>query len=202
MQCAVEGHIQGISEAGVRGIVHKSPDVLAFASSPAVRSLVETVLGKGARLIRSIIFNKTPKANWLVAWHQDLSIAVEGKVELPGFSAWSNKAGVCHVQPPLIILESMITFRVHLDDAGTDNGALVVSPGTHKLGRIPASEVSKVAAGRQEHVCSVNTGDALLFRPLLAHCSKKAVAPSSRRIIHLEFCAAELPPPLEWATAA
>ena len=199
---AVDSHIQGISKAGVRGIVHKSPEVSEFARSSGITGLVETVLGRNARLVRSIIFNKTPDANWLVTWHQDLTIPVEAKAELPGFRGWSTKAGVCHVQPPVDILESMITFRVHLDDTGAENGALVVAPGTHKLGRISAKEVSKVATERQERICSVQAGDALLFRPLLAHCSKKAVRPGSRRIIHLEFCAADLPPPLRWAMAA
>ena len=202
LRSAIEEHIQGISEAGVRGIAQKSPVVQAYANSFAVRNLVEGVLGANARLVRSVLFNKTPEANWLVTWHQDLSIAVRERADFPGFRGWSTKDGICHVQPPIEVLENMVTFRVHLDDAGPENGALVVSPGTHKLGRIPASEVAKATKEHEAHICSVSAGDALLFKPLLAHCSKKSANPSARRILHFEFCAVELPLPLQWATAA
>lgn len=202
LQNAIEEHIQGISGAGVRGIANKAAVVQEFANSSAVRGVIENALGKNAQLVRSVVFNKTAKVNWLVTWHQDLSIAVQSRVNLPGFSGWSIKAGVCHVQPPVKVLESMVTFRMHLDDASSENGALVVAPGTHKLGRIPANEVGTIAGQQREHVCSVSAGDALLFKPLLAHCSRKSASPSARRIIHLEFCAESLPPPLQWATAA
>jgi hypothetical protein len=47
-------------------------------------------------------------------------------------------------------------------------------------------------------VCTVPRGDALLMRPLLLHASSACVAPKSRRVIHLEFAADELPQGLEW----
>ena len=37
------------------------------------------------------------------------------------------------------------------------------------------------------------------MRPLLVHASSPATVPSRRRVVHLEFAAAELPSPLEWA---
>ena len=48
-------------------------------------------------------------------WHQDLSIAVKERHEVAGFGPWSVKEGV-PVQPPVEILESMLTLRLHLDD--------------------------------------------------------------------------------------
>jgi hypothetical protein len=44
-----------------------------------------------------LYFNKTERANWGVPWHQDKTIAVREKIELPGFTAWSVKQGVIHV---------------------------------------------------------------------------------------------------------
>lgn len=144
--------------------------------------------------VRGLLFDKTPESNWKVPWHQDLSIAVAARVEAPGFGPWSVKDGVVHVQPPVEVLETMITLRLHLDDCGPDNGPLRVLPGTHALGKVaaPPENVSEV-------VCCLPAGGALLMRPLLLHASSPAVAPGRRRVIHLEFASGALPGGLEWA---
>jgi len=36
--------------------------------------------------------------------------------------------------------------------------------------------------------------------PLILHASSKAVSPSHRRVIHIEYAGAELPGGLEWHT--
>ncbi len=94
------------------------------------------VAGADCRLVRGLFFDKTPGANWPVAWHQDLTLAVAERREIAGWSNWSVKAGVPHVQPPVDILERMVTLRLQLDDCGADNGPLRVLPGSHCLGRI------------------------------------------------------------------
>ena len=196
---AIEPLVATNAAAGVRGLAHKVPAVAELARSACVRALVEPVLGAEARLVRSILFNKDEAANWHVAWHQDLAIAVQSKADVEGFISWSTKEGVLHVQPPVEILESMLTVRLHLDDADESNGALWVSPGSHRLGRMPAAEAAGVAARQGEHLCKVQAGDALLFRPLILHASRKANSTRSRRVIHLEFAGLSLPPPLSWA---
>jgi len=72
------------SRAGVRGLAAKVPSIGALAQSAAVRSLVNLVLGRDAQLVRSILFDKSDEANWQVAWHQDLAIAVAEKSEAEG----------------------------------------------------------------------------------------------------------------------
>jgi len=49
-------------------------------------------------VVQAILFDKTPDANWKVAWHQDLTIPVEARIETAGFGPWSGKDGVPHVQ--------------------------------------------------------------------------------------------------------
>ena len=73
------------SPAGVRSLAAKVRGVGTLAQSAAVRSLVAPILGSGAQLVRSILFNKSEEANWQVAWHQDLSIAVAEKAEWKDF---------------------------------------------------------------------------------------------------------------------
>ncbi|MCG9895681.1 MAG: phytanoyl-CoA dioxygenase family protein, partial [Fimbriimonadaceae bacterium] len=41
-------------------------------------------------------------------------------------------------------------------------------------------------------------GDVLWMRPLVFHASGRAATGSHRRVIHLEYSAAELPPGIEW----
>ena len=77
------------SPAGIRGLVSKVPNVRVLSESKAVRALIEPVLGAGARLIRSVLFNKSQETNWQVAWHQDLAIAVQCQTEVTGFVSWS-----------------------------------------------------------------------------------------------------------------
>jgi ectoine hydroxylase-related dioxygenase (phytanoyl-CoA dioxygenase family) len=190
------------SPAGVRGLAAKVHSVGALAQSAAVRSLVDSVLGAYAQLVRSILFNKSDEANWQVAWHQDLAIAVSEKVEVEGYSSWSVKDGVPHVQPPEEILEQMLTVRLHLDPADETNGALWVSPGSHRLGRLRAADAAGVAERNGKHLCRVGAGDALLLRPLILHASRKTISSVPRRVIHLEFAGASLPSSLAWAEAA
>jgi ectoine hydroxylase-related dioxygenase (phytanoyl-CoA dioxygenase family) len=168
-----------------------------------VSSLVAPVLGPGARLVRSILFSKGEAANWQVAWHQDLAIAVTEKAEVAGYSSWSIKEGVVHVQPPVQILERMLSVRLHLDPADETNGGLWVSPGSHRFGRLSASKAAVAAERNGKHLCAVRAGDALLLRPLILHASRKATSVMPRRVIHLEFAPAGLlPKPLAWAEAA
>lgn len=194
----VEPMFQDYSSAGIRNIVHKQPLIQTLSESPRIMALVNLVLGADTKLVRSILFNKDSNLNWTVNWHEDLSIAVRQKAEISGFCGWSEKDGTLHVQPPTSILEKMLTIRIHLDNTDESNGVLRVSPGSHQLGRIPAHQTATVARQRGETACNVVAGDALLFRPLLLHCSHKTRSYRPRRIIHLEYSSAQLPNPLQW----
>lgn len=188
----------GDAAHGVRGLLDRSERCRALATQPALLDLARAVLGSNARAVKGIYFDKNAAANWLVPWHQDLTISVRERREAPGFGPWSVKDGLPHVQPPAEIMENMIALRVHLDDAGPDNGALRVLPGTHRQGRIPAAEIPRLAREITPVVCAAARGDVLLMRPLLLHSSPVSAAPRHRRVIHLEYTAEDLPGGLEW----
>jgi ectoine hydroxylase-related dioxygenase (phytanoyl-CoA dioxygenase family) len=198
----IDARLPDVPSAGIRGLAQKVEGVQAIARSPAVQALVASGLGPNSRLVRSIYFNKNASTNWQVAWHQDLAIAVREKSELDGFSSWSSKDGVTHVQPPIQILDRMLTIRLHLDPTTESNGALWVAPGSHRLGRIRASDAASAAERLGKHLCSLDAGDALLFKPLLLHASRKVTSTQRRRVIHLEFADIALPAPLQWSGAA
>jgi hypothetical protein len=183
---------------GIRNLLDRAPAVLALCESPAIRNLVEPILGKNAFAARGILFDKTPSANWKVPWHQDLTIAVQERMEVAGFGPWTAKDGVQHVQPPCEILESMLAIRIHLDDCDEDNGPLRVIPGSHRHGRLPAERIQWFRETQPSVACAVARGGALLMRPLLLHASSSAQSPRHRRVLHIEFAASPLPGGLRW----
>jgi ectoine hydroxylase-related dioxygenase (phytanoyl-CoA dioxygenase family) len=187
---------------GRRNLMQCVPTVAALAVSSKLLGVLEEMLGEECFPVRSIFFDKTPEANWLVPWHQDLSVAVKERAEIPGYGPWSTKQGVSHVQPPTEILEAMVTIRLHLDDCDESNGALRVIPGSHRLGRLNSAHIAKVRSQKKEVVCAVRAGDAFLMRPLLLHASSQAIAPTHRRVIHLEYASCSLPEGLAWAETA
>ncbi|MCU0239119.1 MAG: phytanoyl-CoA dioxygenase family protein [Pyrinomonadaceae bacterium] len=183
---------------GVRKLLKISPKVREFSESVIVRKIVEKYLGKDAKVIRAIYFDKTPKANWKVPWHQDLTISVRQRKETKDFTAWSLKDKVHHVQPPIEILERMLTLRFHLDDADETNGALKILPKTHKFGRLNATKISELKSNNTATLCKVKKGDCLLMKPLVLHSSSAGLSPKNRRVIHLEFSADVLPNSLQF----
>jgi hypothetical protein len=185
--------------AGVRNLLRELPAVAEVAASEPVRHLIEAVLGPAAFPVRALWFDKTAEANWKVPWHQDLAIAVAERREVPGFTGWSMKDGVPHVHPPAETLEGMFTVRLHLDACGPENGPLRVLPGSHRGGRLEAVDIAHWREHNAAVECVVPRGGALLLRPLLLHASSAALRPGHRRVLHLEFAAAELPGGLRWA---
>jgi len=198
---AVESAKDGSSIAGrggVRNLLDRVSKVREFAESSRIRKLVESILGEHAFAARGILFDKTPEANWKVPWHQDLTIAVQRKVELAGFGPWTVKDGVQHVQPPTEILEAMLAVRIHLDECSEENGPIRVIPGSHSKGRLSAEQIRSMQEATSSVSCPVGQGGALLMRPLLLHASSTATSPNHRRVIHLEFASCCLPSGLRW----
>ncbi|MBV9109700.1 MAG: phytanoyl-CoA dioxygenase family protein [Gemmatimonadetes bacterium] len=193
-----EGVRRRESVYAVRNLLEEVPAVRDLARSPIVRALVQAVLGPDAFAVRGLLFDKTPDANWKVTWHQDLSIAVREQKDVPGFGAWSEKAGVMHVQPPPSVLERMVTVRVHLDRCGPNNGPVNVIPGSHRGGRLMPVQVQAWRSTKAPVATCTNAGGILLMRPLLLHASSAATEPAHRRVVHLEFAADPLPCGLEW----
>ncbi len=184
-------------QAGIRNILELLPSVQQLAESKEIRDLVEPILGNPARVVRGIFFDKQPAANWKVPWHQDVTIAVKDRLDLPDYQPWSLKGGIHHVQPPVAILEQMLTVRIHLDRTDESNGALKVIPGSHYHGKLSGDAIDIWKQTPQIH-CTCEPGGILLMRPLLLHASSVAIEPSHRRVIHLDYAGCHLAEGLEW----
>jgi ectoine hydroxylase-related dioxygenase (phytanoyl-CoA dioxygenase family) len=184
--------------AGIRNLLELVPSVEKLSQSPEICDLVVPILGDSARVVRGILFDKQPSANWKVPWHQDRTIAVKCRVEVPDYHPWSVKAGIVHVQPPIAILDRMLTVRIHLDLTDESNGALKVIPGSHCHGKLTDVEIDRWKQTVPGISCNLAPGGILLMRPLLLHASSAAIVPSHRRIIHLDYASCQLPSGLEW----
>lgn len=182
----------GARRGGLRNLLARVPSASALVADPAVVALADAVLGADWCVARAILFDKTPRSNWKVPWHQDRAIAVRERVEVDGFGPWSVKEGVPHVQPPPRVLERMLTVRVHLDACGPANGPLRVLPGTHRDGVLDAEGIAAARARVEVVDCVAPRGGIVAFRPLLLHASSSSVAPGHRRVAHVELAPAGL----------
>ncbi|MBS1661127.1 MAG: phytanoyl-CoA dioxygenase family protein [Bacteroidetes bacterium] len=178
----------------IRRFLHEIPGMAELLFTPALMAIVRAYAGGEQFLVKSIYFDKPEGSNWFVAWHQDLTISVDRRLEHPGFENWTVKQGQFAVQPPVNVLESILTVRIHLDDADEGNGALRVVSGSHRDGVVRAD-----TRGEGERVCCVGAGGVMLMKPLLLHASGRVSDSRQRRVIHLEFCDRELPEGLGWA---
>jgi ectoine hydroxylase-related dioxygenase (phytanoyl-CoA dioxygenase family) len=183
---------------GVRNLLNIAPVIKEFAVSDTVRKLVEPITGEKARIVRAIFFDKTPEANWKVPFHQDLTITVREQKDVEGFTSWTRKADIFHVQPPASVLENIVSLRVHLDDTDESNGALRVVAGSHRFGRLSATEIQRKKVEDEIVTCRVKKGAAMLMRPLLLHASSAATNALHRRVLHFEYSSVKLPEGLEW----
>lgn len=190
---------QKLSTAGIRQLEKKFSSIQSIAQHNKILSIAERALGNRVSLVRGLFFDKTPEKNWLVRWHQDKTVSVNCKFSLQGWRAWSLKEGVYHAQPPLEVLEKMVTLRIHIDHCNLDSGCLKIVPASHRNGILQNCQVKELVASSTVVDCEVNAGDILVMRPHLLHSSAKALKPSHRRVVHLEFSSYDLPANISWA---
>lgn len=186
----------------IRNLLHLSPVIRELAHSTRVRSIVEEILQDGILAVRATLFDKTAGANWLVPWHQDLTVCVDERLDVPGYGPWTMKAGVWNVQPPASILERMLSLRIHLDDCEESNGALRVLAGTHRVGRLNAAGIAEQRRTAAAVSCVVGAGGVVLMRPLLIHASSAASKATHRRVIHVDYASCSLDGGLRWALSS
>jgi Phytanoyl-CoA dioxygenase (PhyH) len=186
-----------VASAGRRGLL-ALPAVAELARSTKLLAFVRPHLHSEPFPVRALYFDKSSDTNWLVPWHQDLTLALRARADVTGFGPWSMKDGVPHVQAPVALLQQMLTVRLHLDDADGSNGALRVLPGSHRLGRLSADCIQRLRGEHSDFLCIVSAGDAVLMRPLLLHASGRSASKHHRRVLHIEYAAFTLPDELHW----
>jgi hypothetical protein len=179
----------------VRGIAALRP---YLAPTGPVGAVASAALGDACQPVRAILFDKTAATNWALPWHQDRTIVVTGRIDVPGFGPWTVKHGLLHVAPPIDVLAGMVTLRVHLDAVPETNAPLLIAPGSHRFGRIAEDDVPDVVRRCGIVACLADAGDIWLYATPILHASKAAVVPARRRVLQVDFAVGALPGGLTW----
>lgn len=191
-------HDTGRPKPGVRRVLHRQPAMIAVLKETPISTLAHDLCGGEARIVRSILFDKTPETNWLVPWHQDATIALKQRADVPGFGLWSVKDGEHHCTPPRELLDQLVVIRIHLDPCGPENGPLRVVSGSQRDGLVDSATVNRLVEQGPVAECCTALGGVVVMRPHTVHSSSKASQPTRRRVLHLEWTAVQLPPGLAW----
>jgi ectoine hydroxylase-related dioxygenase (phytanoyl-CoA dioxygenase family) len=176
------------TRAGARSVL-QVPAVRELATHPALVQLAMTFVGAKPVPFRVTLFDKSPGANWLVAWHQDTALPILQRVDDLSWGPWSIKGGVLHAIAPAAALETIVALRVHLDNSTHDNGPLRVLPGTHACGLLTHADIQQLADAITPVDCLSCAGGVVAMRPLLVHASSKAKDAQPRRVLHIEYAA-------------
>ena len=188
-----------LKKYGVRNLEKRFSSIAMLVRDNELVSMAKNLLGGDVSLVRALFFDKTPEKNWFVTWHQDKTVTLNKQTDLEGWGPRSIKDGVYHVQPPVAVLNRMITFRLHLDSSDEENGCLKVIPGTHRYGILKQTEIDELVERKAMVPCIVDAGDAVIMRPHILHSSSKATQPSHRRVVHIEYSSYALPIGTSWA---
>lgn len=181
----------------IRQFLKEIPEIKNLIFNDNIKRIVKEIFGEKYFVVKSIYFDKPETSNWYVAYHQDLTISVDKKLELSGFGPWTTKQNQFAVQPPLNVLENIYTIRIHLDDTDENNGALKVISRSHAKGIYRPETIDWTV--ETEEICNVNSGGVMLMKPLTLHGSNRTTNGKKRRVIHIEFSDMELPEVLQWA---
>lgn len=181
----------------IRQFLKEVPSTIDTIFNEKLKSVLKQLLGDKYFVVKCIYFDKPQASNWYVSYHQDLTISVDKKLSLEGFEFWTTKQNQFAVQPPLDILQNLVTVRIHLDDTDENNGALKVIPNSHSKGIYRPETVDWSI--EKEVSCNVPRGGIMLMKPLLLHSSGRTTNNRQRRVIHIEFSNQELPTELNWA---
>jgi ectoine hydroxylase-related dioxygenase (phytanoyl-CoA dioxygenase family) len=180
----------------IRQVIRKIPELKPLLFTKKLHELLQSVFDESYFLTKAIYFDKPSESNWFVAYHQDLSISVDRKFDVSNYKNWTFKKGQFGVQPPLDILENIVTIRVHLDKTEKENGALKVIPTSHKKGIYRPETINWDT--ETEHICEVEKGGVMLMKLLTLHASERTTNHKQRRVLHLEFGTKQLTNPLQW----
>jgi hypothetical protein len=196
---ALEVALDGLPEqkAGIRLHGVEALPALLGPDGP-IGALAASTIGVEARPVRAILFDKTEATNWSLAWHQDRTIAVKGRVDVQGFGPWTVKSGILHVAPPFDVLADMVTLRIHFDAVPRTNAPLLVAPGSHRLGPIAEGEIDAIVERGGIASCEAEAGDVWLYATPILHASEAAVEPARRRVLQVDYAVGDLPGGLQW----
>lgn len=163
------------------------PQIEQLARDTRLLTFCKQIAGKPLVPYKATLFEKSGKANWLVAFHQDTALPLEASVVGEGWGPASKKEGVTFVHAPTWALSQILALRIHLDDSTHLNGPLRVIPNSHHRRIQTGDEFERATASESAVECTVGRGGVIAMSPLLLHASSKAIEDVPRRVLHIEY---------------
>ena len=165
-------------------------------------AVTENVYGERLVPYKATLFEKSGKANWLVAWHQDTSLPLETSPNSEGWGPASKKDGVNFLHAPIWALAHILALRIHLDPSMTINGPLRVIPASHKQRFHNDADIEQMRKSSCVVECLVGKGGVVAMSPMILHASSKIRGDSPRLVLHIEYATSlELSPDIHLAIA-
>ena len=178
------------------------PEIGSLASDKRLLKICENFSGEMKIPFKATLFEKTGKANWLVAFHQDTALPLENSIVDEGWGPSSKKQGINFVHAPAWALSQITAIRIHLDPSTALNGPLRVIPGSHHERIFTDAEYADVLKSRPEVHCLVGKGGVIAMSPLILHASSKAQCDDLRQVLHIEYAKSlDLAPGIKLAIA-
>jgi hypothetical protein len=70
----------------IRNLFSEIPELQNVLWNDKLKILIKDLFGENYFNVKAVYFDKPPQSNWIVAWHQDLTISVSDKVDIEGFT--------------------------------------------------------------------------------------------------------------------
>ena len=74
----------------IRQFLKEIPETNKLIFNDKLNSVITKIFGNNYFVVKSIYFDKPETSNWYVAYHQDLTISVDKKLELENFGPWKS----------------------------------------------------------------------------------------------------------------
>ncbi len=178
--------ICGGKRAGKRNLMSHYA-VREVANSDKLLDITEKLAGRRLTPYKAPLFEKTGKANWLVAYHQDTALPIKRGQKAQGWGSHSVKGGINFAHAPEAVLSQIIALRVHIDPSTEHNGPLRVIPNSHRKLLLSEADLGLVLDKINEVTCTTSSGGVIAMSPLLLHASSKCSDAKPRRVLHIEY---------------
>src|SRR5258708_13940621 len=83
----------------IRQFLKEIPEINQKIFTDNLNTIICGLFGDDYFVVKSIYFDKPEESNWFVAYHQDLTVSVDKKVDLPGYGSYTNKHNQFAVKP-------------------------------------------------------------------------------------------------------
>ena len=78
----------------IRNFLNEIPSLQELLWNNKLVEVIDMIGDGEYENVKSIYFDKPPNSNWVVSWHQDLTVSVNKRIDIPGYKNWTLKSGL------------------------------------------------------------------------------------------------------------